>query len=60
MRLYRLVSAEILWRWKTMAAFSADEKSMQPLITDLALLASVPASYVSCVGSHSPLFESES
>lgn len=43
-----------------MAAFSADEKSMQPLITDLALLASVPASYVSCVGSHSPLFESES
>lgn len=48
MRLKRLVSAEILQRWKMMAAFHAAEKSLQPLITNLALLASGPVSY-SCI-----------
>lgn len=46
MRLQKLVSAEILWRWKILAASSADEKSMQLLITDLVQLASVPANYL--------------
>jgi len=48
MKLKRLVSAEILQRWKMMAAFPAAEKSVQALITNLAVLTSEPASY-SCV-----------
>lgn len=45
MKLKKLVSAEILQRQKMMAAFPAAEKSLQILITDLAVLTSVPVSY---------------
>lgn len=42
MKLKRLVSTEILQRWKMMAVFPAAEKGLQILITDLAVLTSVP------------------
>lgn len=47
-KLKRFVSAEILQRWKMMAAFPAAEKCLQTLITDLEVCTSVPVSY-SCV-----------
>lgn len=48
MELRGLISAEILQRRKMMAAFPPAEKGSQTLITDLAVLTSVPVSY-SCV-----------
>lgn len=48
MKLKRLVCAEILHRQKMMVAFSVAKKSLQTLITDLAVFSSVPMSY-SCV-----------